>query len=75
MNKLPGDSKSKILDLGETLLLKKGFNGFCYADIAASLGIKNSSIHYHFPGKCDLGLGAIQRARYAVCWHLRCVKL
>jgi TetR/AcrR family transcriptional repressor of nem operon len=63
MSKLPGDTKSKILDIGETLLLKKGFNGFSYADIAASLGIKNSSIHYHFPGKCDLGLGIIQRSR------------
>ena len=63
MNKLPGDSKSKILDLGKTLLLKKGFNGFSYADIAASLGIEKSSIHYHFPCKCDLGLGVIHRAR------------
>jgi AcrR family transcriptional regulator len=75
MSKLPGDTKSKILDLGETLLLKKGFNGFSYADIAASLRIKNSSIHYHFPGKCDLGLGVIQRARYAVCSNLRCIRL
>jgi TetR/AcrR family transcriptional repressor of nem operon len=63
MSKVPADTKSKILDLGETLLLKKGFNGFSYADIAASLGIKTSSIHYHFPGKSDLGLGVIQRAR------------
>lgn len=63
MSKLPGDTKSKILDLGEVLLLKKGFNGFSYADIAASMGIKTSSIHYHFPSKCDLCLGIIQRAR------------
>jgi hypothetical protein len=35
MSKLPGDTKLKILDLEETLLLKKGFNDFCYADIAA----------------------------------------
>jgi TetR/AcrR family transcriptional repressor of nem operon len=51
------------MDLGEKLLLKKGFNGFSYADIAASLGIKNASIHYHFPSKCDLGLAIIQRTR------------
>jgi TetR/AcrR family transcriptional regulator, transcriptional repressor for nem operon len=63
MSKLPGDTKSKILDIGEMLLLKKGFNGFSYADIAASMGIKTSSIHYHFPSKCDLGLGIIQRVR------------
>jgi TetR/AcrR family transcriptional regulator, transcriptional repressor for nem operon len=63
MSKLTGDTKSKILDLGETFLVTKGFNGFSYADIAESLGIKKSSIHYHFPSKCDLGLGVIARAR------------
>lgn len=63
MSKAPGDTRSKILDTGEKLLLKKGFNGFSYADIAAELGIRNASIHYHFPGKCDLGLAIIRRAR------------
>jgi TetR/AcrR family transcriptional repressor of nem operon len=63
MSKLPGDTKSRILDLGEMLLLKKGFNGFSYADIAASLEMKTASIHYHYPCKCDLGLNIIRRAR------------
>jgi len=45
------------------LLLKKGFNGFSYADIAASLEMKTASIHYHYPAKCDLGLDIIRRAR------------
>ena len=44
------------------MLLVQGFNGFSYADIAASLGIKNAAIHYHFPVKCDLGLAIIRRA-------------
>jgi TetR/AcrR family transcriptional regulator, transcriptional repressor for nem operon len=63
MSRQEGDTRSKIMDLGEKLLLKKGFNGFSYADIAASLGIKNASIHYHFPGKSDLGIAIIGRAR------------
>jgi TetR/AcrR family transcriptional repressor of nem operon len=63
MNKSNGDTKSKIIDVGEKLLLKKGFNGFSYADIAEALGIKKASIHYHFPSKCDLGIAVIQRAR------------
>jgi TetR/AcrR family transcriptional repressor of nem operon len=63
MLRSPGDTRSKIIDLGERLLLVQGFNGFSYADIAASLGIKNAAIHYHFPAKCDLGLAIIQRAR------------
>ncbi len=63
MNKSNGDTKSKIIDVGEKLLLKKGFNGFSYADIASPLGIKNASVHYHFPSKSDLGIAVIQRAR------------
>lgn len=63
MARLEGDAKKRIIDSGEKLLLKKGFNGFSYADIAAALGIKNASIHYHFPSKCDLGQAIIRRAR------------
>jgi TetR/AcrR family transcriptional repressor of nem operon len=63
MNRSQGDTKSKIIDLGEKLLLGQGFNGFSYSDIAVSLGIKNAAIHYHFPAKCDLGLAIIRRAR------------
>ena len=63
MKKLTDSTKTKIVDTGEKLLLKNGFNGFSYADIALALGIKKSSIHYHFPSKADLGLAVIQRAR------------
>ena len=63
MGKSPNDTGKKIIDLGELFLLRQGYNGFSYADIAVSLGIKNAAIHYHFPSKCDLGLAVIQRAR------------
>ena len=63
MSKSQSDTKSKIIGLGEKLLLGQGFNGFSYADIASAMGIKNAAIHYHFPSKSDLGLAIIQRAR------------
>ena len=63
MSRLPGETRKSIIDLGEKLLLNQGFNGFSYADIAASLGIKNAAVHYHFPTKCDLGLEIIRCAR------------
>ena len=63
MSRLPGDTRKTIIDLGEKLLLNQGFNGFSYADIAGSLGIKNAAVHYHFPSKCDLGVEIIRRAR------------
>ena len=41
----------------------RGFNGFSYAHVAAELGITKASLHYHFPGKAELGEALI--ARYA----------
>ena len=57
------DTRTAILDLAEQLMLDRGYNGFSYATIAASLGIRNAAIHYHFPGKSDLGVAVIERSR------------
>src|SRR3954468_6200986 len=56
-------SAPKILDIAERLAQRRGFNGFSYADIAAELGVTKASLHYHFPGKADLGEALL--ARYA----------
>lgn len=55
------DSRQRILDLAEELLTAGGFNAFSYRDIAEVLGIRNASIHYHFPSKTDLGVALIER--------------
>src|SRR5215212_3530226 len=52
-----------ILDLAESFLQDRGFNGFSYAHIAAELGVKNAAIHYHFPSKEALAGAVIQRYR------------
>ncbi len=57
------DTATRILDIAEALVQRRGFNGFSYADIAAELGITTASLHYHFPGKAELGRALI--ARYA----------
>ena len=56
-------SAPKILDVAERLAQQRGFNGFSYADIASELGVTKASLHYHFPGKADLGEALL--ARYA----------
>jgi TetR/AcrR family transcriptional repressor of nem operon len=56
-------TSSRILDIAERLVQSRGFNGFSYADIAAELQISKASLHYHFPGKAELGEALI--ARYA----------
>jgi TetR/AcrR family transcriptional regulator, transcriptional repressor for nem operon len=57
------NSKRTILNLAESMLQDKGFNGFSYAHIASELGVKNAAIHYHFPTKEDLSVAVIQRYR------------
>ncbi len=52
-----------ILDLAESLLQERGYNGFSYAHIASELGVKNAAVHYHFSTKDALGCAIIQRYR------------
>ena len=51
----------RILDVAERLVQLRGFNGFSYADVAAELGVTKASLHYHFPGKAELGEALINR--------------
>jgi TetR/AcrR family transcriptional repressor of nem operon len=61
------DTADRILDSAERLVQSRGFNGFSYADVAAELGVTKASLHYHFPGKAELGHALIGRyaARFA----------
>lgn len=55
------NTAEKILDSAERLVQTRGFNGFSYADVAGELGITKASLHYHFPGKAELGEALIGR--------------
>lgn len=55
---------TRILDVAERLVQSRGFNGFSYANVAAELGMTKASLHYHFPGKAELGEALINR--YAI---------
>jgi TetR/AcrR family transcriptional regulator, transcriptional repressor for nem operon len=55
------DTAERILDVAERLVQSRGFNGFSYANVAAELGITKASLHYHFPGKAELGQALITR--------------
>jgi TetR/AcrR family transcriptional repressor of nem operon len=57
------DTASRILDVAERLLQTRGYNAMSYADIAAELGVTKAALHYHFPGKADLGLAVLARYR------------
>lgn len=56
----PGTAQ-RCLDIAERLVQLRGFNNFSYADIARELNITTASLHYHFPGKAELGQALIDR--------------
>lgn len=55
------DTRTRILDLAEELLLERGFNAFSYQHLAKELGVKPAAIHYHYPSKDDLGTAIVAR--------------
>ena len=55
------DMKTAILDAAEKRIQAGGFGGFSFREIAEDVGIKSSSVHYHFPTKEDLAAEVIRR--------------
>jgi TetR/AcrR family transcriptional regulator, transcriptional repressor for nem operon len=55
------DVAAAILDAAERRIRKGGFNGFSFREIAVDVGVKSSSVHYHFPTKDNLAAAVIQR--------------
>jgi len=53
-------TRESIIQLADQLIRDKGYNAFSFYDIAKTLGIKNASIHYYFPGKAQLGIAVIE---------------
>jgi len=55
------DTATRILDIAERQMRQHGYNAVSYRDIAAEMGIKSASLHYHFPKKADLGISLVKR--------------
>ena len=55
------DTKAALFDAAENAMRRLGYNGFSYADLAQSVGIRKASIHYHFPTKAVLSAAVMQR--------------
>jgi len=56
-----GDIKTAILDAAEHRMRVGGYGGFSFRELADHLGIKSSSVHYHFPTKEALTVAVVQR--------------
>jgi TetR/AcrR family transcriptional repressor of nem operon len=55
------EMKTAIMDAAERRMQAGGFSGFSFREIAEDVGIKSSSVHYHFPTKEDLAAAVIHR--------------
>jgi AcrR family transcriptional regulator len=54
------ETRAAIVELAGRLIKQRGFNAFSFSDLSKEIGIKTSSIHYHFPTKADLGVAAVR---------------
>lgn len=59
------DTRTRILEVAEDLVQRRGFNAFSFQDVADRLGIRKPSLHYHFASKTLLGQALIERHREA----------
>ncbi|WP_299770989.1 TetR/AcrR family transcriptional regulator [uncultured Tateyamaria sp.] len=57
------DTRNALLDQAEEFARRRGFDGFSFADLANSAGIRKASVHYHFPAKADLSFALMERYR------------
>lgn len=68
------DTRTAILDIAEELVQVRGFNAFSYGDVSSELDITNAALHYHFPGKAELGLALITRYSERFMTSLRSIE-
>jgi TetR/AcrR family transcriptional regulator, transcriptional repressor for nem operon len=57
------DVVQQILNVAHELFQDRGYNAFSYRDLSKEVGIRTSSIHYHFPTKGDLAKTLVERYR------------
>ncbi|ANK84579.1 MULTISPECIES: TetR/AcrR family transcriptional regulator [unclassified Rhizobium] len=55
------ETAEAILDAAEERIRGAGYSGFSYRDVAADVGVKASSVHYHFPAKEKLAAAVARR--------------
>jgi TetR/AcrR family transcriptional regulator, transcriptional repressor for nem operon len=59
-----GDSTAgRIVEAGRQLIMRRGYSGFSYADVADAIDIRKASIHHHFPTKADLAVAVVKQSR------------
>lgn len=60
------NTADRIVDEARGLIMARGYNGFSYADIAATVGISKANVHHHFATKSDLATAVVERSRAGI---------
>lgn len=55
------DMRETIMAAGRRTVQAHGYKGLSFRELAKEIGIKDASIHYHFPTKGDLGAALARR--------------
>lgn len=55
------ETANAIMDAAERRIREAGYSGFSFREIAADVGVKSSSVHYHFPTKEALAAAVARR--------------
>ena len=55
------NAREAILEAAKRTAQAHGYSGLNFRELAAEVGIKGASIHYHFPTKADLGAAVAKR--------------
>ncbi|VWC78587.1 TetR family transcriptional regulator [Burkholderia lata] len=63
MTVMGGSTADRILEAGRQLIMRRGYSGFSYADIADAIDIRKASIHHHFPTKADLAVAVLRQSQ------------
>ena len=63
MSTIGSDTAGRLIGGAAQLIMRGGYNGFSYADLAERFGIRKASIHHHFPSKLSLVVAVIEQGR------------
>ena len=64
------NTATRILNITQDLIQKKGYHAISFNDIAIEVGIKKPSVIHHFPNKAALGVAVVKRYRTVFSSHI-----
>jgi TetR/AcrR family transcriptional repressor of nem operon len=64
------DTREAIMQAARPMVQARGYNALSFRDLAAAVGVKSASVHYHFPTKGDLAAALARRYTDDLVIHL-----